>query len=109
MRKGHDMDKLIAELINIEETAKASLEGLKDEKTTYAAQTADEITRRNLDIRRKADQQIQAIKQQEEEYTQAQLAEIDSQLQQQSAELRALFETHMQSWRADWTNRVLQR
>ena len=103
------MDKLVEDLLNIESTAKESLKELEEERAVLPQRIADEITRQALEIGRKADQTIQALKYEAETLVTARLAEIESQHKQQAAHLNELFDTNASSWRKEWTNRVLQR
>ena len=106
---GNKMDKLIEELLNIENAAKENMNELDEERATLAQRIADEIARRSLEIRHKTDQAIQALKQEAEVNIQARLAEIESQCKQKAAQLSELFDTNATAWRKEWTNYVLQR
>ena len=101
------MDKLIEDLLAIEHNAKLSLGEINDERAALSQKIADEITRLTLEIKRKADKEIQAIKQEEEDYTKAMLAEIESGYQKKASYLKQLFDTNMDSWRKDWFDQVL--
>lgn len=102
------MDKQLAELISIEQAAKQSMMEFEDERAAHARNTAEEIVRRNLEIRRGADQELQRLKQEAEASTQAKLAKIEDDCQAKAAQLRHLFESNADKWRKQWANRVLQ-
>ena len=101
------MDKLVEDLLAIEQNAKLSLEELNDKRAALSQKIADEITRRTLEIKRSADKEVQAIKLDEENYTQSRLAEIENQHKRKAAYLKELFDTNMDIWRKEWFDRVL--
>ncbi|MCL2528031.1 MAG: hypothetical protein FWE42_06365 [Defluviitaleaceae bacterium] len=101
------MDKLIADLLNIEQAASQSMDALEEERTAQIARTADEITRRNMEIKRKADKELQALKQEAEETTQAKLAEIECKYKEKTLKIRQLFDGNGSTWRKEWANRIL--
>ena len=102
------MDKLIDDLLAIEATATQGLTSLDDEQTAMAQHIVDEISRRNLEIQRKADKAIQAQKQEAEDNTQATLEEIETQFQQNVASLKQHFDDNINTWRKYWATRVLE-
>ena len=97
------------DLLNIEQTAKESLSELDDEREALARRIAEETARRISDINLKAEQAIQALKQEVEANVQSELAEIESRYQQKAAQLIELFNANKAKWREEWTNRILQR
>ena len=101
------MDKLIADLLNIEQAATQSMGALEDERAAQATHTADEIARRNMEIKRRADKELQAIKQEAEEATQSRLADIEVRYKEKTMKIRQLFEVNGSKWRKQWANRIL--
>ena len=104
----HKVDKLVEELLGIESSAKDSLKDLEHERAALPQMISEEIARRTLEIKRKEDQSVQALKQEAEEAAQAQLDEIESKYQQKAAQLKELFEANSAAWRKEWVSRVLQ-
>lgn len=102
------MDKLVADLLTIEQRAIESMEELEGEQAAQARLTAEEITHRTLEIKRNADMELQALKQEAEENTQAQLAQIEQNYQQKASQLQELFDTNAAIWRKAWVNRILE-
>ena len=101
------MDKLVEDLLAIEQNAKLSLEEINAKQAALSQKIADEIMRRNLEIKRNADKEIQTIKHEEENYAKTRLAEIESHYQKKAAYLKDLFDTNMDIWRKEWFNRAL--
>jgi len=102
------LDKLVADLLDIERTAMESMRDFEDERATQAQHVSNEIARRNLEIKRKADKDLQILKQEIEKDTQTQLDEIETQYQQKITQLKSLFEEKGEMWRAEWVKRILQ-
>ena len=102
------MDKLVADLLNIESTALESIKDLEEERAAKAQHILNEIARRDLEIKRKADKDLQALKLEMEKDTQAQLDEIESQYQEKTAYMKKLFEENTVTWREKWVAYILQ-
>ena len=102
------MDKLIADLLEIEQSASKSMEELDAERTAQAKRTSDAIARQRLEIQRKAGQALQAIKQEAEADTQARLEEIEQDYQEKARQIKHLFATNDSKWRKEWAARILQ-
>jgi len=102
------MDKLVADLLDIERGAIESMKDLDKERAAQAQHTSNEIARRNLEIKRKADKDLQVLKQEIEKDTQAQLDEIETQYQQKITQLKDLFAEKGDMWRAEWVMRISQ-
>jgi len=102
------MDKLIEELLNIESTANQHLDDLETERASQAKQISEAIARRNLEIKRRADKALQAIKQEAEASTEARLAEIEENHHKDATKLRSLFDTNQARWRETWVSRIMQ-
>jgi len=103
------MDKLVEDLLGIEQAAKDSLEDLEEERAALPRRISEEIARRLVEIGRKADLAIQTLKQESEASTQAALSKIESQYQKKAAQLNALFDANREAWRKEWADHVLQR
>jgi len=102
------MDKLVADLLDIERDAAESMKCLGEERAAQALHISNEIARRNLEIKRKADKDLQIRKQEIEKDTQAQLDEIEVQHQEKIGQLKKLFEEKNVTWREEWVKRILQ-
>jgi len=101
------MDKLVADLIKIEESATESMEELKAEHSAAATRTAEKKTRRTMELRRKSDRAIQAFKLEAEERTQARLEEIEQAHQFEMTRLTQTFSQNTEAWRKTWARKVL--
>ena len=102
------MDKLIEDLLTIERSANDSMSELEDEQSAQALLISKEIARRNLDIKRKADQAIQALKQEAEAETQARLEEIENDYNEKTQQIKSYFEENTPKWREEWVRRILE-
>jgi len=101
------MDKLIAELLDIERTANESLAEFKEECADHSGQIEAEVNRCVQGIKRKADQEVEVLKYENEAVTQVKLAEIENEYQQKALQLKKLFADNIDIWRKGWTSRVL--
>lgn len=101
------MDKLVADLLEIERAALESMKDLEEEQAAQAQHISNEISRRNLEIKRSADRELKKLKQDAEADTQAQLDEIERQYQTKAAELKNLFESKGEIWRKEWVAKIL--
>jgi len=102
------VDKLVADLLEIERTALESMKDIEGEKAAHTLHTQEEISRRILEVKRHADKELQAQKQKAEAETQAQLDDIERQSQEKSTELKNLFEANTDIWRKQWVAHILQ-
>lgn len=103
------MDKLVRELLLIEQTAIHSMDALEEERKAGIQLTSEEITRRCLAIKRKADEKLKVMKQETETNTQARLDEIERVYQHKAESLKSLFEGNRDTWRVAWAGRILQK
>ena len=106
---GHRMDRLVEDLLNIENAAKESLKVLEEEQAALPQRITDEVTRRSSDIRRKADQTIRTLQQEAETVVLAEIAEIKDQYRRKAAQINDMFDANKAEWRKEWAARVLQR
>ena len=101
------MDKLVADLLEIEHIAIESMNAFEAEKAAHAQHISEEIARRTLEIKRKADKDLQLHKQEAEADTQSQLEDIERKHQQSAARIKTLFEKNAASWQKEWVARIL--
>ena len=106
---GRKMNKLIEDLLSIEQAATQSLAALEEERTTQAKLTEAEIARHLQEIKHKTAQAIEAIKQSAKAALATELAELDTQYNQKTAQLKQLFEQNAATWRKEWAGYVLFR
>jgi len=102
------MDKLIADLLEIERAALEDMGEADTLKTAHTVHAQDEINKRVFEVKRMADKELQAGKQKVEADTQAQLDAIEAEHSIQTAQLKSLFETNAEDWRSRWVARILQ-
>ena len=102
------MDKLISDLLEIEQSATNSMNELKLEHASGVKRTAEEINRRTMEVIRLSGKSLQAYKQESEESTQAQLDTIEQEYQEEAARLTRLFDENSADWKKTWVSHILQ-
>jgi len=102
------MDKLISDLLEIEQSATNSMHELELEHALGAKRTADEINRRTMEVIRMSGKSLQAYKLEVEENTQAQLDTIQDEYQEEAARLERLFKENGADWKKTWVSHILQ-
>ncbi|MCL2378935.1 MAG: hypothetical protein FWC77_07400 [Defluviitaleaceae bacterium] len=101
------MDKLIEDLLSIEQAANESLAELDEERTAQARLTDAEIARRIQEIKQKASRTIDALKQDAEATVTAELTATEIDYRKKAEGLKELFESNGAIWRKEWAGRIL--
>jgi len=102
------MDKLIAELLEIESAGNVDIDEIRREEAAQAQLIKEEIERRILDIKRNGDKELQNLKQQAEDDTQVELDEIERRHKEQISVIKNLFCENESRWRQAWRAHILQ-
>ena len=101
------MDKLVKDLLDIEQTGNEGLAWLDEERVAHAQQLEDEIAHNLQEIKRKTGQVIEDLKRDAKIALAVNLAEIETEHRQKAAQLNELFAANAEKWRSDLTTRVL--
>ena len=96
------MDKLVKDLLDIEQKAKESLAEIEEERSRMAQLIEPEIARRTQEIKEKTEQEIKVLKQEAEATLQAELATIENEYLQKAEYLKTLFLANRLTWRKEW-------
>ena len=101
------MDKLIQDLLSIEQSAKESLAQLDEERAALAklihAETAACVQEIILMLSHEAESQKRSY----DAATTAEISKIENEYREKSSKLQELFDKNSAAWRSEWTNRVL--
>ena len=102
IQHGGKMDKLIRDLLEIEQKAKESLVEIEEECRQMALQIEPEIARRTKEINERTAQAIESLKLEAEAALQAELAAIENEYREKAERLRELFHKNGPAWRKEW-------
>ena len=100
------MNKLVEELLSIEQAANADLAELEGERAVQARQTETEIARRLQEVEASTALTLEAIKREAEVSLTAELTAIDVEYRAKTAELKQLFEENTPMWRQEVTQSI---
>ena len=101
------MDKLISNLLRIEQTGRENLQELEQERAHYAKQTADEIKRGLMELQLEVMQAIEAMKLESEVAIEQELDAVEVEFSQKAASLQELYNANEYIWREELVNHVL--
>jgi len=101
------MDKLVEDLLIIEQAGRDSLAELEEERAAYAKQTADEIARCLRDIQQRTNHTVEEMKKESEATLKEGLAVIEEEFLQKAEVLRDLYSANADEWRKEIFNRVI--
>jgi len=102
------MDKLIKDLLNMENAGKESLAGLEEERAAQVKQTEAEIAQYLQEINLKTSRAVEILKRDSELSLKSEMAGIENEHLQKAANLQELFDSNTESWRSELVSRVLK-